>query len=59
LVSTPEVWAKRWHSIMNPERKDKKRVLYEYKCPFCGYVNTRTGPRGRIVCSRCGMAFTP
>jgi len=37
----------------------KVRIDYEYKCPYCGYVNTRSLPMGRIVCSTCGTSFIP
>jgi len=34
-------------------------VRYEYKCPHCGFVNVRSTPTLRIVCTRCGRVFTP
>ncbi len=35
----------------------KKLVRYEYKCPWCGYVNIRYHPCRRIVCDKCGISF--
>ena len=37
--------------------KGCERVRYEYKCPYCGYINVRYEKCGRIVCNRCGREF--
>jgi ribosomal protein L37AE/L43A len=34
-------------------------MKYEYKCPFCGYINVRYEECGRVVCLKCGRGFTP
>jgi len=34
-----------------------RRKRYEYKCPYCGYVNVRYEETVRIVCDRCKKTF--
>lgn len=36
-----------------------ERRRYEYKCPYCGYVNIRYCECERIVCDKCGKSFYP
>ena len=31
--------------------------MYEYKCPYCGYVNTRAVETKHLVCNSCGHEF--
>jgi len=35
----------------------KRKKRYEYRCPYCGYVNVRYEVTVRIVCDRCKKAF--
>lgn len=37
--------------------KSKLRKRYEYRCPYCGYVNIRYEETKRIVCDRCRNEF--
>lgn len=32
-------------------------MLYEYKCPSCGTIITKTEQYGRIVCTNCNFGF--
>jgi hypothetical protein len=34
-------------------------MKYEYKCPFCGYINVRYEERGRVICRVVCSNFTP
>jgi len=56
-VSKPWTWphiAKKWI----PAKVSREPIMrYEYKCPYCGYINVRTHRTARVVCSRCGRAF--
>jgi len=45
-------WADRWRDLFS-RREDR----YEYRCPWCGFVNVRYEPCARVVCDRCGRAF--
>ena len=36
-----------------------ENLKYEYRCPYCGYVNERNEPTARIVCTRCKRVFRP
>ena len=33
------------------------RLRYEYKCPYCGYINVRYEQAARLVCEKCGRSF--
>lgn len=35
------------------------RLRYEYKCPYCGYINVRYEETARVVCEKCGRSFVP
>ncbi len=37
----------------------RKRVRYEYKCPFCGCKNIRYEKCERVVCDCCKREFIP
>jgi len=39
--------------------RERIRIRYEYKCPYCGRVNVRYEPCARIVCDFCGKSFAP
>jgi len=52
-----EEWYEKLRKKYEPEWLTRRR--YEYRCPFCGYINVRYEPCGRIVCDRCGKEFTP
>lgn len=46
-----EAWEKFEHNLKT------KELIYEYKCPHCGYVNERKGARALVVCDKCGKSF--
>jgi len=35
------------------------RARLEYRCPYCGTVNVRYEPAGRLVCDWCRKTFYP